>query len=102
MISWHSYLHQGGSVVLVHILHLTLASLADLGCFHVKVTFGAVNARLCKQVAEATAHPMLTLLANSEQPLTTRYSRRLVTMCKSAAYDQALEQQAFAEGAPLM
>lgn len=45
---------------------------------------------------------MLTLLANSEQPLTTRYSRRLVTMRKSAAYDQALEQQAFAEGAPLM
>lgn len=55
-----------------------------------------------QQVAEATAHPMLTLLANSEQPLTTRYSRRLVTMCKSAAYDEELEQQAFAEGASLM
>ena len=55
-----------------------------------------------QQVAEATAHPMLTLFANSEQPLTTRYSRRLVTMCKSAAYDEDMEQQAFAEGAPLM
>lgn len=55
-----------------------------------------------QQVAEATAHPMLTLLANSEQPLTSRYSRRLVTMCKSAAYDEELERKAFAEGAPLM
>lgn len=54
------------------------------------------------QVAEATAHPMLTLLANSEQPLTTRYSRRLVTMCKTAAYDEDLERKAFVEGAPLM
>lgn len=65
-----------------------------------RVTFEADM--LSMQVAEATAHPMLTLLANSEQPLTTRYSRRLVTMCKSAAYDEEMEQQAFAEGAPLM
>ena len=66
-----------------------------------RVAFEA-DALFVQQVAEATAHPMLTLLANSEQPLTTRYSRRLVTMCKSAAYDEVLEQQAFAEGALLM
>ena len=45
---------------------------------------------------------MLTLVANSEQPLTTRYSRRLVTLRKSAVYSDQLEQKAFAEGASLM
>ena len=64
-----------------------------------------VSASSCQmlscQVAEATAHPMLTLVANSEQPLTSRYSRRLVTMHKSTAYNEELEQEAFAEGASL-
>ncbi|KAF8068156.1 Tr1 [Scenedesmus sp. PABB004] len=36
---------------------------------------------------ELPAHPSLRLVANSEQLLTTRYSRRLVTMAKDAPYD---------------
>lgn len=36
---------------------------------------------------ELPQHPMLELLANSEQILTTRYSRRLITMRKARPYD---------------
>ncbi|KAK9812920.1 hypothetical protein WJX72_005797 [[Myrmecia] bisecta] len=35
---------------------------------------------------ELPAHPALRLLANSEQPLTSRYSRRLLTMAKVKPY----------------
>ena len=37
---------------------------------------------------------MLSLVANSEQPLTTRYSRRLITMQKVHPYNAHLEQLA--------
>lgn len=50
------------------------------------------NSRHCLQAAEMTAHPMLELLENSEQPLTTRYSRRLITLKKVAPYDASAEQ----------
>ncbi|KAG2424414.1 hypothetical protein HXX76_014468 [Chlamydomonas incerta] len=39
--------------------------------------------------AEVPGHPALRLVANSEQMLTLRYSRRLVTMEKVCAYDPA-------------
>lgn len=45
------------------------------------------------QATEMTAHPMLELVENSEQPLTTRYSRRLITMTKVAPYDAEAEQE---------
>ena len=44
------------------------------------------------QATKMTAHPMLELVENSEQPLTTRYSRRLITMTKVAPYDAEAEQ----------
>lgn len=37
---------------------------------------------------------MLSMIANSEQPLTTRYSRRLITMQKRHPYSKELEQGA--------
>ena len=43
---------------------------------------------------------MLSLIANSEQPLTTRYSRRLITMEKTRSYDTELERLAFAAEGP--
>ncbi|KXZ47218.1 hypothetical protein GPECTOR_37g224 [Gonium pectorale] len=46
--------------------------------------------------AEVPAHPALRLVANSEQILTTRYSRRLVTMEKIAPYDAAAAAAAHA------
>ncbi|KAL3152268.1 hypothetical protein ABBQ32_001345 [Trebouxia sp. C0010 RCD-2024] len=83
-----------------------LKDLLHLAAKHLKLgarlVFFLPSAPGLDKVAEATAHPMLTLLENSEQPLTTRYSRRLVTLCKTAAYDEELERKAFAEGAPLM
>ena len=50
------------------------------------------------QATESVCHPMLTLVDNSEQPLTRRYSRRLVTMQKTHAYNA--EQAASALAAP--
>ena len=44
-----------------------------------------------------TAHPMLAMLENSEQPLTTRYSRRLITMEKVAMFDPEAEQAALTQ-----
>jgi tRNA (guanine10-N2)-methyltransferase len=38
---------------------------------------------------ELPQHPMLQLLANSEQCLTSRYGRRLITMVKVKPYDAA-------------
>jgi hypothetical protein len=38
---------------------------------------------------ELPTHPMLQLLDNSEQILTSRYSRRLITMVKIKPYDAA-------------
>jgi len=40
--------------------------------------------------AELPQHPMLQLLDNSEQILTSRYSRRLITMVKTRPYDAAV------------
>lgn len=48
--------------------------------------------------AEIPTHPMLCLVANCEQVLSTRYSRRLITMEKVRAYD-AVEVAAFHEAA---
>ncbi|KAL0027841.1 hypothetical protein WJX77_009882 [Trebouxia sp. C0004] len=42
---------------------------------------------------QTTAHPMLAMVANCEQPLTTRYSRRLITLQKVQPYNAELEQQ---------
>jgi tRNA (guanine10-N2)-methyltransferase len=39
---------------------------------------------------ELPTHPMLQLLDNSEQILTGRYSRRLITMVKICPYDAAV------------
>lgn len=39
---------------------------------------------------ELPTHPMLQLLDNSEQILTSRYSRRLITMVKTKPYDGAV------------
>lgn len=39
---------------------------------------------------EVPTHPMLQLLDNSEQILTGRYSRRLITMVKTKPYDAAV------------
>ena len=39
---------------------------------------------------ELPSHPMLQLLHNSEQILTSRYSRRLITMVKVKPYDAAV------------
>lgn len=39
---------------------------------------------------ELPTHPMLQLLENSEQILTGRYSRRLITMVKMRPYDEAV------------
>ncbi len=38
---------------------------------------------------EVPGHPVLRLVANSEQVLSQRYSRRLITMEKVARYDAA-------------
>ena len=48
--------------------------------------------------AEIPTHPMLRLVANCEQVLSTRYSRRLITMEKVRSYDAA-EAAAFHEAA---
>jgi hypothetical protein len=45
------------------------------------------------QAEKTTAHPMLAMVANCEQPLTTRYSRRLITLQKVQPYNAELEQQ---------
>jgi tRNA (guanine10-N2)-methyltransferase len=39
---------------------------------------------------ELPQHPMLQLLANSEQHLSTKYTRRMITMAKSRPYDAAV------------
>lgn len=50
---------------------------------------------------EVPAHPALTLVANCEQVLSTRYSRRLITMEKTAGYDtSAAEAYHTASGPP--
>ncbi len=46
------------------------------------------------QAEQTAAHPMLAMVANCEQPLTTRYSRRLITLQKVQPYNAELEQQA--------
>ena len=46
------------------------------------------------QAEKTAAHPMLAMVANCEQPLTTRYSRRLITLQKVQPYNAELEQQA--------
>lgn len=46
------------------------------------------------QAVKTTAHPMLAMVANCEQPLTTRYSRRLITLQKVQPYNAELEQLA--------
>uniref|UniRef100_A0A1D2A5X4 tRNA (guanine(10)-N(2))-methyltransferase n=1 Tax=Auxenochlorella protothecoides TaxID=3075 RepID=A0A1D2A5X4_AUXPR len=52
---------------------------------------------------EVPAHPALTLVANCEQVLSTRYSRRLITMEKTAGYDtSAAEAYHTASGPPSM
>ena len=38
---------------------------------------------------ELPVHPVLQLVENTEQPLTSRYSRRLLTMVKTARHDDA-------------
>ena len=43
--------------------------------------------------AELPEHPALLLVANSEQVLTGRYSRRLLTMIKVAAYDASADAE---------
>jgi hypothetical protein len=48
--------------------------------------------------AEVPSHPALALVANSEQILTSRYSRRLITMQKLGAYD-SVAATAFHEAA---
>lgn len=48
--------------------------------------------------AEIPTHPMLRLIANCEQVLSTRYSRRLITMEKVRPYNAA-EAAAFHEAA---
>ncbi|GLC40262.1 hypothetical protein PLESTB_001633100 [Pleodorina starrii] len=47
--------------------------------------------------AEIPRHPALELVANSEQILTTRYSRRLITMEKVRPYDAAAAASYYAE-----
>ena len=37
--------------------------------------------------ADVPAHPMLALVANCEQPLSTKHARRLIAMVKTRAYD---------------
>jgi hypothetical protein len=38
---------------------------------------------------ELPVHPVLQMVENTEQPLTSRYSRRLITMVKVARLDEA-------------
>ena len=62
--------------------------------------FSCTHNQCRPQVQEVAVHPMLSLIANSEQPLTTRYSRRLITMEKTRSYDTGLERLAFAAEGP--
>lgn len=52
-----------------------------------RLVFWMPSSRELYSEAELPQHPMLQLLDNSEQILTSRYSRRLITMVKTKPYD---------------
>ena len=52
------------------------------------------------QDSQVPMHPMLELVSNCEQLLTTRYSRRLITMQKTQPYNASEVQQFHLEQGP--